>query len=66
MKKHGINRISIGIESIDKNNLKILERESNKERIINTIGLIRELGFNNINLEKMTNDDIKITGKILF
>ena len=53
MKKYDINRISIGIESIDKNNLKILERESNKTKIINTISMIRELGFNNINLDLM-------------
>ena len=53
MKKYGINRISIGIESIDKNNLKILERESDKKRIINTIGMIRDIGFNNINLDLM-------------
>lgn len=53
MKRYNINRISIGIESIDKNNLKILERESNKEKIINTINMIRKLGFNNINLDLM-------------
>jgi len=53
MKKYNINRISIGIESIDKNNLKILERESDKNRIIDTIKLIRELGFNSINLDLM-------------
>ena len=51
MKKYNINRISIGIESIDKNNLKILERESDKNRIINTISMIRDNGFNNINLD---------------
>ena len=66
IKKYGINRISIGIESIDKNNLEILDRESNKERIINTIGLIRELGFNNINLDLMyaiPNEDLDVLDK---
>ena len=66
MKKYGINRISIGIESIDKNNLEILDRESDKEKIINTIKLIRDIGFNNINLDLMyaiPNEDINILDK---
>ena len=66
MKKYGINRISIGIESIDKNNLEILDRESDKEKIINTIKLIRNIGFNNINLDLMyaiPNEDINILDK---
>ena len=66
MIKYGINRISIGIESIDKNNLEILDRESDKEKIINTIKLIRDIGFNNINLDLMyaiPNEDINILDK---
>lgn len=50
-KKYGINRLSLGIESIDKNNLKLLERSEDKEEIKSKIELMRDLGFNNINLD---------------
>ena len=50
-KKHGINRLSLGIESLDKNNLMILERNEDKETIKSKIKQIRKLGFNNINLD---------------
>ena len=41
----------------------ILEYEEFFERISRYIGVVNIKGYN-INLEKMTNDDIKITGKI--
>lgn len=41
----------------------ILEYEENFTSISTYIGVINVNGFN-LNLEKMTNDDIKITGKI--
>ncbi|MFR1739534.1 MAG: YabP/YqfC family sporulation protein [Clostridia bacterium] len=41
----------------------ILEYEEFFARIITNIGILNINGFN-LNLEKMTNDDIKITGKI--
>ena len=50
-KKYGINRLSLGIESIDKNNLKLLERENSKEEIKEKIKIMKELGFNNINVD---------------
>ena len=53
MHKYGINRISIGIETIDSNNLNILDRVSDKDKIISTIKMIRDIGFNNINLDLM-------------
>ena len=52
-KTFGINRISLGIESINKDNLKLLERELNKEDIIDKIKLCKSLGFNNINVDLM-------------
>ena len=52
-KKYGINRLSFGIESISKNNLKLLEREENKDTITNTIKMCKDLGFNNINVDLM-------------
>ena len=47
-KKHKINRISIGIESFDKNNLEFLNRD-----LINLelIDYMRKVGINNINLD---------------
>ncbi len=52
-KKVGVNRISLGIESIDKNNLKLLEREEYTDEIVNKIKLIRDIGINNINVDLM-------------
>ena len=50
-KKYGVNRLSLGLESINKNNLKVLERDNSKEDIIEKIKLMRYLGFNNINVD---------------
>lgn len=50
-KKYGINRLSFGVESINSKNLEILERNEDKNKIINTINIGRKLGFNNINLD---------------
>ena len=66
--KNGINRISIGIESIDKNNLIFLEREFNKDDCISKINMIRKLGISNINLDLMyalPNENINILKKDL-
>lgn len=52
-KKNGVNRLSFGIESINKNNLAFLDRYESKEKIINTINLAKSLGFNNINVDLM-------------
>ena len=50
-KKYGITRISIGAESLDNEILKYLGRHHSKEDIINSINLLRDNGFNNINLD---------------
>ena len=52
-KKYGINRLSFGLESINKNNLSFLNRNISKEKISDTISICRELGFNNINVDLM-------------
>ncbi len=49
----GINRISFGVESVDKNNLEFLDRDSSREKIINLISLCRKYGINNINVDLM-------------
>ena len=50
-KKYGINRLSLGLESINKNNLKLLERNTSKEEAIETIKIMKDMGFNNINVD---------------
>lgn len=52
-KKHHINRLSLGIESIDKNNLLFLERDLDVNSIKQRINIFREKGFNNINVDLM-------------
>ncbi|MBQ9019416.1 MAG: radical SAM family heme chaperone HemW [Bacilli bacterium] len=52
-KKYGINRLSFGIESINRDNLKLLERELDDDKVRNTISIARKLGFNNINVDLM-------------
>ena len=62
-KTHGVNRLSFGLESINKDNLKFLNRENNLEQIENIINISRELNFNNINIDliyAIPNEDIKI------
>lgn len=51
MRKHGINRISLGIESIHPKNLSFLERNHKKEEIVKTIKMIQESGISNINVD---------------
>ena len=50
-KKYGINRLSFGVESIIPKNLEFLEREENKENIIDIMSMARNIGFSNINLD---------------
>ena len=50
-KKYGINRLSFGLETINKKHLDFLEREESKDRTINIISVARQLGFNNINVD---------------
>jgi len=52
-KKHGINRLSFGLETINKKNLAFLEREENREKTVEIINIAREIGFNNINVDLM-------------
>ena len=51
LKKNGVNRLSIGIESFDKKKLKFMERSSNYEEVLEKINLCRNLDFNNINVD---------------
>ena len=65
-KENGINRLSFGIESINEDNLKLLERESKQEEIIEIINYAKSIGFNNINIDLMyalPNETIEILNK---
>ncbi len=49
----GVNRISIGLQSIHRNELKILGRIHTYDEFLNTYKLCRDAGFDNINVDLM-------------
>ncbi|MDQ6992642.1 MAG: radical SAM family heme chaperone HemW [Mariprofundus sp.] len=51
--KAGINRLSIGVQSLDRMELRWLERIHNPEEALNAFQMARSAGFNNINLDLM-------------
>ena len=51
LKKIGINRLSIGIQSTHNHLLKLLNRVHNKKKAIESIELARKAGFNNLNVD---------------
>ena len=51
LKKNNVNRISIGIESFDKDNLSFMKRECDFDDIKEKINMIKEVGINNINVD---------------
>ena len=53
LKKYGVNRLSFGLESIDKNNLHRLGRNEDKEKTKSVIDLCHFLGIDNINIDLM-------------
>ena len=61
MKKYGVNRLSIGVQSFNNNILKILGRNHTKEDIYNKINLAKQY-FDNINIDLIyaVTDDINI------
>ena len=51
LKNNKVNRISIGIESFNKENLLFMNREAEYKDIQNKIKMIKEIGINNINVD---------------
>lgn len=51
----GINRLSIGVQSFDENELKFLTRIHNKQTAIDTVIQAKEAGFENINVDLIFN-----------
>ena len=49
----GVNRVSIGVESFDKNNLKVLDREITFNDLEDKLEMMRKRGLTNINLDLM-------------
>ena len=52
-KSFGINRLSFGIETTNKQRLAYLNRKLDKQRVEKIIQTAKELGFNNINVDLM-------------
>jgi len=53
LKNEGINRISLGIQSLNDNYLKYLGRNHDSSAAIHAFDQIRKAGFNNVNLDLM-------------
>lgn len=53
LKENKVNRLSIGIQSFNQNNLKFMERTADYKDTKKKIKLCREMGFNNINVDLM-------------
>lgn len=52
-KNAGVNRISIGLQSTSDRILELIGRIYNYQEFLNTYNLVRELGYNNINIDLM-------------
>ena len=53
LKKFGVNRISLGVQSWDDELLKLLGREHNAEQAKESLRVLRDAGFTNINIDLM-------------
>ncbi len=62
----GINRISIGIQTFDDDELKFLTRIHNKQTAIETVWLAKKIGFKNINVDLIFNLPKQTKEKWLF
>lgn len=53
LKKYGVNRLSIGVQTFNNSILKIINRKHTEQEVIDKIKLCKEVGFNNINIDLM-------------
>jgi len=51
MKRYGINRVSLGVQTFDENELKLLHRSHTFEDIISAINLLRSVEITNISID---------------
>lgn len=65
LKKYGVNRVSLGVQSFDENTLKELNRRHTNEDVTRVIANLKEEGFENISIDYIygVNSDIKETKK---
>jgi len=64
-RKAGINRLSIGLQSADDEELKILGRIHTYEQFVKTYEMARNAGFSNINVDLMSGIPYQTTEKFL-
>ena len=48
---HGVNRLSIGVQTFNLKFLKFLNRNHSSDLVVNRINMAKEIGFNNINID---------------
>lgn len=51
LKQYGVNRISLGVQSTDTKVLKAINRQHSYEDVVKAIGLLKENGIDNINVD---------------
>ena len=51
--RHGINRVSLGVQSFHDKYLKLLARHHDEAKVVEAVGLLRKHGITNINLDFM-------------
>ena len=51
LKKYGVNRLSLGVQSLNPNLLKLMNRKHLKQDVFNALKLLNENGFNNISID---------------
>src|SRR5262249_49663984 len=51
--ERGVNRISMGVQSLDKNLLERLGRIHSRDMVFKSFDILRRAGFNNLNLDLM-------------
>ena len=67
-KENGVNRISFGLESINDNNLKLMGRVLDRDKVKDIIDYCKKIGINDINLDliyALPNEDISLLEKDL-
>ena len=53
MKRYGVNRVSLGVQTFQEKFLKFLNRNHTKEMVVDKINILRSYGINNINVDLM-------------
>lgn len=54
LREKGVNRLSLGAQSVHRDELKLLSRIHDWDMVVSSVHLAREMGFSNINLDLMS------------